>query len=166
MNRSGDYRKDHPSSAITPQHKFWYGYECEGEGSGVCTAVLADQLADDELTLFSQMLKDQSCGQVFFTESFDAWDWYRRVLYPAIKHLPMVAGVLPGTLPAMAVNRLAHTEMRQIRFILRVWGLDRHLQHLEPSDEISIGAPYNMVTWPLEKGVRSIPKQYEQDKAP
>lgn len=166
MNRSGDYRKDHPSPHITPQHKFWYGYECEGDTSGVCTAILADQLTDDEVLEFTKMITDNLCSQLFITESFDAWDWYCKVLHPVVKHLGVVVGVLPSTLPAMAMMRLARVELRHFRFILRIWGVDSFLQQLEPSDQVSLGAPYNMITWTIEQGTRSIPKQYELDKSP
>lgn len=95
---------------------------------------------------------------IFLHEEFDSWDWLREALHR--KRVPVTAAV---DLTARHKTAFLRREWPEIRLMLRVW-MDCPFEELAPSDEISIGTPFNLLTFKVGDGVRTVPSDYEGDR--
>lgn len=99
---------------------------------------------------------------LFLTEDFDAWDWLED--FACLFHGTMAIGVHHYDIDRLSrVNQLSCR--RRLRVLLRYFSdAPNTLGMLYAHDEVSVGEPFNLMTFPVPAGVRTFPDQYKDDR--
>jgi hypothetical protein len=148
----------HPCSALDQSPAF-LGDEVEGKVClGLRTAIIRRELSLAEW----QAVVEQEPEHLFLTEQFEAWEWAAEEIVPwaRSKDIQVTAGRTAEQVDAFFLLPVAE----KVRLMVRVWGCKWHAQ-LRPTDEISIGEPYHMITVPVSQGQVTVPADYANDKA-
>lgn len=169
MNRTGgkirmDLRELHPSTQIGKDSNYWCGVEVEGYARGMKTVFLADKIEkEDEFETFISHVVSYA-DQVFITETFSAWIWYSEKVFPRIAYLarPLFISVLPQNVDGVEYQRATFPAFRNAHLIVRIFGA-QWMKKMRTQDQISIGVPYDLVTYEVVRGVATLPQDYEED---
>lgn len=153
-----DFRATHPAPGLD-RASLWFGYEVEGEHAGLYTAFIAARLTTAELT---RMLHEQ-CEQWFFTETFTDWVWYAEVAARCARPGVVTAGVMAKDVEKLLALRQADRGLHHIKLIVRVFD-QPWVTRLKDCDQVSVGVPYRMTTFPVKRGIHTHPAQYEKDR--
>lgn len=164
MNESYDHRATHPA-AIDARAPLWFGTEVEGRYTGHPAAFVAAELSLDDLTSLVAFFHNAKTlllkPVVFFTETFTAWEWAAKAVLP---HASIVcAGCYAGELPQMLELR-KRFPFHRIELLVRLFNLPQLLE-LRPSDQVCVGVPYDLRTFLVSDGYRTVPDNYRDDKA-
>ena len=150
-----DFRASHPSRGIHDA-RLWFGVEVEGTRCGMNTAFIADELQGTEVV----RLRSSRVEQWFFTETFRSWSWY-------LTHLdaPRPALVTAGVMAQDAAEFLKFRDsmLKHVRVIVRVFDAPWSVL-LKSTDQVSVGIPYDMVTFGSQAGMLTKPYHYEKDR--
>lgn len=147
----------HPAATVRGR-ALWFGPEVEGRyaRTRMPTAFVGAELSDDE----RRELLLSGVEQVYFTESFDAWDWYETYLQHALRKLAVAVTV--ARFPPQVEAFLARAWAREVKLVVHV--LDAPWVHkLRAGDEVSLGVPYHVWSFGLEDGIETRPGDYEED---
>lgn len=162
-----DFRDTHPAD-LKPHQKLWFGSEVEGCLKGTRTAFIADVLDYDDMQRLKQ--EEPNIAQLFFTETFDAWEWIlssfimreilaRRTYYS----ITVTVGRMDYQAADFIALRGREPRLTRFNMIVRLFGNDWAM-NLERNDQISVGQPYRMVTFDYQDGVKTEPREYVEDK--
>lgn len=152
---TADFRAIHPSGEILSA-RLWFGVEVEGSRSGLGTAFIAGELSALEVA----RLRSVPVQQWFFTEAFDAWTWYLTTL-DSFRPGLVTAGIMAED--AEEFLKLRDRILKHVRVIVRVFDAP-WADGLRATDQVSVGVPYNMLTFEAQAGVSTKPFQYEKDR--
>lgn len=144
----------------------WYGREVEGSlaCSTTPTAFIDKALTADQMRDLDAKLVWREVSHVFLTEGFSDWDWFADRLLPACDASNVVITV--ATMSGPRVEWLLGLDFSaKIRLMVRASFDAPWVSKLRPGDQVSVGVPYDMLTWEVEDGVRSKPADYEGDYA-
>lgn len=132
----------------------WLGREVEGQlaATALLTLFVARRLADWQV----RRIYEHSIEHIFFVEGFDAWEWAREVLLPRFRKVALTAALRPHELHMRA-------SLPEMRVVVRALENADWLDTLLPGDEVSIGQQYDLVTWKVSDGVRTVPSDYQDD---
>lgn len=139
-------------------HPYWFGPEVEGYLRLLrpYTVVLRSPCVADIGPIL-----DRSPRHAFLTETFSDWDWLAHFCKQFTG--PITAGVDATDRDRLvAIKRLPYTS--RISVMLRYWGPPTFLL-LDPKDQVSVGAPFQLATFRMLDGHISRPEDYEQDHA-
>jgi hypothetical protein len=149
----------HPRGIMTPGSS-WRGPEVEGPMAPwrVQTAMISSPVAP-------AVLEVARVGHVFVRDTLRDWAWFRDTLAPWLELHRM-----PCTIECDATNKedvLAATTaaslVRGAVVVARLRAHDSVLDLLRPDDLVSVGAPYNIVTFRVGSGWRTRPQDYLED---
>lgn len=99
---------------------------------------------------------------VFLTEDFKAWGWLGELCRKW--HGPITIGCWARDTERLElINRLPYRHRVRVMLRFFVEQLDA-LDGLQPTDEVSVGAPYDLLTFVAGHGVRTRPQDYEDDR--
>lgn len=142
--------------------KLWFGPEIEGALAqhSPMTAFITGEL---EAHLVVGITTSTAVRQIFLTEKFEAWAWYQDVLLPLarMKGWRVTVGRYVEQLSsffALPAN-VRETMVLMVRIFNAPW-----LSKLRPCDEISLGEPFNLVSFRVGDGVATVPSQYDKDQ--
>lgn len=137
---------------------YWVGPEVEGvlratalrtviirRGEGPIAGVLALQPA-----------------HIFLCEDFNDWVWFSKLMRKFTGPVSVGCSATPNPERFRQIN--ASPYRSRMRVLLRYWGPSAPLDLLLPTDEITVGAPYDLMTLPACTGVRTRPSDYEVDE--
>ena len=147
----------HPAQ-LTERRAYWFGPEIEGvlASSRTHTLFLAGAVTPE---VMHRALVDEAVAHIFLTEEFNDWSWLEAVLLLLLPRPITVARV--GSVEAIElVLRLpfaAHLTI-MARAQPAPWALLLRVQ-----DQVSVGVDYDLLTFAVEDGVRSVPSDYESD---
>lgn len=156
-----DLRELHPSTKIGKDSSYWCGIEVEGREKGKPTVFIAEKVEDIEELIIQLVAYAE---QIFFTETFSDWVWYAEKVFPRIAYraLPVFISVLPQNVEGVLYQRRTWSAYKHASLLVRVFGAS-WLNRLEPHDQISVGVPYDLVTFTIDQGVVTKPHEYEED---
>jgi len=147
----------HPAQIST---SMWFGPEIEGALATARPHTVFLTAAVDAVQL-ERALVEEAVEHVFLTEAFNDWVWLEAVL-PQLLPRPITVARLGDTRAVRTVLALPYSDHLQliVRAMPTPWAL-----LLRPTDQVSVGVSYNLLTFPVSAAVRSVPKDYESDRA-
>ncbi len=124
---------------------------------GRAAAFIATQLTHEQL----QLVIDAEPAVIFFTETFDAWDWAETYIVPILRFrlVFLCVGRFPEQVPAF----LAHPIAERVSMIVRLFS-DFDVTQLRAQDQVSFGQPYRLYTGRVIDMVLSLPEHYTKDR--
>jgi hypothetical protein len=138
----------------------FFGIEVEGKYRGLRTAFVRRGLAAADFQKLLDGLCD--CDQVFLTESFFAWEWLEKELLPSLHQKLMVTIARHACdVPDFFSRKVSERIRLMVRYLDVPW-----YRRLRMDDEVTLGVPYNLVTFAVDQGVITIAHDYEKDRAP
>lgn len=160
MTHNVDWRSQHPSAVVRDLRRLWYGVEAEGPWRGKASAIIAAPPSADE---YKELLKGLHSGDVevvFFTETFEDRLWLERCVPDLCQHALLVWGRCVDQLGAYFA--CSDPVREHVRVMVRLFDAP-WIERLSPQDMISVGEPYNMITFTVADAVRSVPEDYQSD---
>ena len=155
-----DWRDDHPAGVISTRSKLWFGDEVEGRYLGAFTAFIAAPLTDEE---FERVLHPPArLQQVFFTETFDSYDWIESRL-PALYDARVLITVARMPTQVDAFLDWRERTGARVELIARFFSAPWIHRMTRLHDQVSIGVPYHMRTYTVPQGTLTVPTQYQKD---
>lgn len=152
--------------------RIWYGPEVEGKRHLLTwTAFISAPLQPEELgKLAREILDECKVRHVFLTELFDDWKWFSMCLLPLCdfggRRIPITVGRWASDGGRSIEGFFEQTFFPPARAELMVRAHERFrwLDLLRPTDQISVGRPYDLVAWTVGEGYRTSPEDYLKDK--
>jgi len=142
----------------------WYGLEVEGpQCLGRPTAFLDAWPGPDDLRDILGRIDWAEVTHIFLTENFEAFDQFEEALLSAC--VGGQVAITIGTFPHRVERLLNLYWIRSARLMVRANMEARWIRMLRKDDQVSVGLPYDLVTWSVDSGVRSVPEDYAGDKA-
>lgn len=147
-----------PPRHLPPNARVWYGREVEGrlKSTRLETAFVTERMTFDEMAEFAKVAP----AHLFITEEFTDWEWFARSLLP-VHDGPITIGVEATDCERLREIKIA-TWSHRVRVMLRFWG-PATLDLLGRDDEVSVGKPFDLLTFRAGDGVRTVPGEYGDD---
>lgn len=159
-----DLRELHPSTTIGKDSRFWYGVEAEGSNRGKQSIYIAEKVEDEEE--FERLISAivAYADQIFLVEAFSHWIWYAEHVFPRIAYraLPLYISVMPNRVDSVCRYRESFPAYKHAHLIVRVYGA-QWLRDLKGTDQVSVGVPYDLVSFSVDQGTKTSPRDYSGD---
>lgn len=148
------------SKLVVHEADCWLGREVEGQlaAKALLTVFVARQLLDEQV----DRIREYEIEHIFFVEGFAAkdwfaaWDWARDVLLPRFPKADVTVALRPHELDF-------RSSIAEMRVVVRALENADWIDMLLPGDEVSIGQQYDLATWKMSDGVRTVPSDYQGD---
>lgn len=135
----------------------WFGPEVEGCHIPAHTAFVRRKLGRRD---FARVVNEPGLQQLFLTEGFQDWKW----LQENASALPKLL-ILTKAVHARDYAKLPKWVRTSTRIKLFVRIEARWILKLRAGDQISIGVPYDLFSARIDRMVRTMPQDYENDYA-
>lgn len=141
----------------------FYGNEIEGALIGTPSAFVRRGLTDEETVALVRRIQSDDIEQVFLTEAFFDWEWLTVILFRwAAEHRPKLKVTIGRHARDMDEFMLLPFRDKLkviVRFLDCPW-----MAELGASDEVSVGVPYDLMTFRVCEGVQTVPNDYKNDR--
>lgn len=131
------------------------------------TAFISAALDYGESSDLSRRIACCEVQHIFLTELFGDWDWFSGFLLVIIDGLPVTVARW-GVGGGLSIEEVfARPEVAaRVSLMVRADDRARWVALLRPGDQVSVGLPYDLLTFSVRDGVRTTPDQYKDDVLP
>jgi len=141
----------------------WYGVEVEGKHAlGAPTAFIDRWPMESDLIDLLGRLRWREVTHVFLTENFVDFASFAEEILPCC--LSERAKVTIATMPDRVLGLLNLSWVAAASLMVRATMDAGWVRRLRAGDQVTVGVPYDLVTWTVEDGVITVPADYLGDK--